>query len=299
MEGMRAFVRAHRKQLDRETTYFVILDSVGGGAGPLRDRRGPSGHVRHGPAPRPALRGDLGTADRANGGPALRAEPLRDGLGTDALPARLASSGRPPITCLDDGALVPADYHHPDDLPDRIDCRRPGPRPRLQPSSWSGPSTATSGVAPGGGHPAAGVCDRRSRVSDQGRGGEHRRREYRGARLLWAPAAAMVERSTLTRYMRWLAAERGLDFADYEALWRWSVDELEDFWRLDLGLLRGRRRPATTDSARSSPRRERVMPGAELVRGHRAELRRARLPRQGRRRRRDPATPPSCASSAS
>ena len=31
--------------------------------------------------------------------------------------------------------------------------------------------------------------------------------------------------------MRWLEAERGLDFGgDYDALWRWSVDELEDFW---------------------------------------------------------------------
>ena len=30
--------------------------------------------------------------------------------------------------------------------------------------------------------------------------------------------------------MRWLADERGLEFDDYDALWRWSVSELEDFW---------------------------------------------------------------------
>jgi acetoacetyl-CoA synthetase len=40
----------------------------------------------------------------------------------------------------------------------------------------------------------------------------------------------MVERSRLTAFMRWLAAERGRDFDDYEQLWRWSVDDLEGFW---------------------------------------------------------------------
>ncbi|MFL5869921.1 MAG: acetoacetate--CoA ligase [Solirubrobacterales bacterium] len=50
--------------------------------------------------------------------------------------------------------------------------------------------------------------------------------------LLWTPSAEAVDRSNLTRYMRWLSAERGLDFdGDYHALWRWSIDELEDFWQ--------------------------------------------------------------------
>src|SRR3954451_10869609 len=30
--------------------------------------------------------------------------------------------------------------------------------------------------------------------------------------------------------MRWLQAERGLDFAGYDELWQWSVDDLEAFW---------------------------------------------------------------------
>jgi acetoacetyl-CoA synthetase len=47
---------------------------------------------------------------------------------------------------------------------------------------------------------------------------------------LWEPSAEAIERSALTRYMRWLAAERGVEAGDYEALWRWSVEELEDFW---------------------------------------------------------------------
>jgi len=40
----------------------------------------------------------------------------------------------------------------------------------------------------------------------------------------------MAERATMTRYMRWLASERGVEHEDYAALQRWSVDELEDFW---------------------------------------------------------------------
>ncbi len=48
---------------------------------------------------------------------------------------------------------------------------------------------------------------------------------------LWEPTADAVERSNMTRYMRWLATERGLDFTGYDELWKWSVDELEDFWR--------------------------------------------------------------------
>ena len=49
--------------------------------------------------------------------------------------------------------------------------------------------------------------------------------------LLWTPSAESVERSNMTRYMRWLEAERGLRFdGDYGALWRWSVEEIEDFW---------------------------------------------------------------------
>ena len=39
--------------------------------------------------------------------------------------------------------------------------------------------------------------------------------------ILWAPTPETVERSQLTRYMRWLAENRDLHFADYHALWRW------------------------------------------------------------------------------
>ena len=35
----------------------------------------------------------------------------------------------------------------------------------------------------------------------------------------------------ITRYLSWLQRTRGLQFADYDALWRWSVDELDAFWQ--------------------------------------------------------------------
>ena len=44
--------------------------------------------------------------------------------------------------------------------------------------------------------------------------------------ILWRPRDELVETCTMTRFMRWL----GRDFEDYEALWRWSVDDLEAFW---------------------------------------------------------------------
>jgi len=50
------------------------------------------------------------------------------------------------------------------------------------------------------------------------------------ATVLWEPPEELRERATMTRYMRWLEAERGLSFDDYEALWRWSTEELEAFW---------------------------------------------------------------------
>src|SRR5437764_1491807 len=49
--------------------------------------------------------------------------------------------------------------------------------------------------------------------------------------VLWEPAADRIDRATLTRYQAWLEQTRGLTFDGYDALWRWSVDELEEFWR--------------------------------------------------------------------
>ncbi|BAO27988.1 acetoacetate--CoA ligase [Sulfuritalea hydrogenivorans] len=46
----------------------------------------------------------------------------------------------------------------------------------------------------------------------------------------WRPSAATISAAKITAFSNWLAAERGLKFADYDALWRWSVEDLEGFW---------------------------------------------------------------------
>ena len=48
--------------------------------------------------------------------------------------------------------------------------------------------------------------------------------------MLWEPTPDAVDRSQMTAYMRWLQAERGVQPDSYEALWRWSVENIEDFW---------------------------------------------------------------------
>jgi acetoacetyl-CoA synthetase len=47
---------------------------------------------------------------------------------------------------------------------------------------------------------------------------------------LWKPSAEDRDRAELTRFMRWLGERQGRRFADYDELWRWSVEELEQFW---------------------------------------------------------------------
>jgi acetoacetyl-CoA synthetase len=48
--------------------------------------------------------------------------------------------------------------------------------------------------------------------------------------VMWTPSPQRVQRANLTQYMSWLKERQGLAFEDYEALWRWSVTELEPFW---------------------------------------------------------------------
>ena len=49
--------------------------------------------------------------------------------------------------------------------------------------------------------------------------------------VLWEPPASLRGRCRLTRYLEWLARERGLRFEDYAACWRWSVTDIDGFWR--------------------------------------------------------------------
>jgi len=48
--------------------------------------------------------------------------------------------------------------------------------------------------------------------------------------VLWTPPADARATSRIGRFLDWLERERGLRFADYDAAWRWSVDDLDGFW---------------------------------------------------------------------
>ncbi len=47
---------------------------------------------------------------------------------------------------------------------------------------------------------------------------------------LWQPSDARIAEANLTAFMQRLKADKGLDFADYDALYDWSIDDLEGFW---------------------------------------------------------------------
>jgi acetoacetyl-CoA synthetase len=49
--------------------------------------------------------------------------------------------------------------------------------------------------------------------------------------VLWEPPADIRETSRIGAYLAWLESERGLTFADYAALWEWSVTDLSAFWQ--------------------------------------------------------------------
>jgi acetoacetyl-CoA synthetase len=52
----------------------------------------------------------------------------------------------------------------------------------------------------------------------------------REPRILWQPDPSTVARSRIAAFRGWLASTRGPQLADYDALWRWSVADLEGFW---------------------------------------------------------------------
>ncbi len=49
-------------------------------------------------------------------------------------------------------------------------------------------------------------------------------------RILWQPDPAAVARSRMAAFREWLAVTQGVRLAGYDALWRWSVTDLEGFW---------------------------------------------------------------------
>jgi acetoacetyl-CoA synthetase len=82
--------------------------------------------------------------------------------------------------------------------------------------------------------------------------------------VLWTPPADVRETTEMGRYLNWLRDERGRDFAGYDELWRWSIEDLEGFWGSIWEFFGVR---AHTPYERVLGRRE--MPGAEWFPGAR------------------------------
>ncbi len=89
--------------------------------------------------------------------------------------------------------------------------------------------------------------------------------EGAGGRLLWTPSKEAAQASRMAHFMRWLDSRRGRQaeppMDSYAALWRYSVEEIEEFWGalwdyFELGP-RGSQRVLD----------ERVMPGARWFSG--------------------------------
>lgn len=47
---------------------------------------------------------------------------------------------------------------------------------------------------------------------------------------MWEADQSYKNEATITKYMKWLQNKKDLSFKDYNALWEWSVDNLEIFW---------------------------------------------------------------------
>ncbi len=48
--------------------------------------------------------------------------------------------------------------------------------------------------------------------------------------FLWRPSREWKRDSNMSAYMRWLEDQKRLHFRNYNALWNWSVTNIEDFW---------------------------------------------------------------------
>ncbi len=117
-EGMRAFVRSRRKRLEKPSTFFLAIDSVG--AGDVRFQTSGGWAVSYGMDGRLIeLCEAIATAD-AEGEKRFRAAGYASGLGGDSMPPRLAGFRSIGLTCQDADGYV-ANRHLPTDTPEAID----------------------------------------------------------------------------------------------------------------------------------------------------------------------------------
>ena len=82
--------------------------------------------------------------------------------------------------------------------------------------------------------------------------------------VLWRPSPERIERATITRFGRFVEETYGVPIGSYDDLWRWSVEELEQFWEAIWRFFGVR-----AASPYERVLRSRTMPGAEWFPGAR------------------------------
>jgi acetoacetyl-CoA synthetase len=82
--------------------------------------------------------------------------------------------------------------------------------------------------------------------------------------LLWTPGAARIAEANLTAFLAWLT-DRGRRFDSYDALWQWSVTDLDGFWQAiwDFTGIECSARPRQVLASRQMPGAQ-WFPGARL-----------------------------------
>lgn len=49
-------------------------------------------------------------------------------------------------------------------------------------------------------------------------------------KLLWQPSPESIRQSNLTKFINWQKAKKSRHFPDYNQLWKWSTDNIDEFW---------------------------------------------------------------------
>ncbi|WCN39539.1 acetoacetate--CoA ligase [Aneurinibacillus uraniidurans] len=80
--------------------------------------------------------------------------------------------------------------------------------------------------------------------------------------LLWQPDQERIQNSGIYKFMAWLKNNKGLSFSDYNSLWTWSVESLEDFWESAWQYHRIR-----STAPYTTVLEKRIMPGAKWFTG--------------------------------
>ena len=196
LEGMRAFTRAHKDELDPFKTIVLAIDSVGKGDVRWVTSEGLTISFEM-DARVTQLCEAIAEADSAEEN-RYRAAPLRHGYITDALAARVGGLRASAISCLEPGAITPANHHTPQDVPAAID---PGAMKRAANFTLDlvraldrdlARTRAREPEEPAPSPKAAIAQEAPALMSEK----------------LWEPSAETVEGSNMTAYMRWLEAEQ-------------------------------------------------------------------------------------------